>query len=138
MGNLIPLFGIVFSLGAPTAVIIVIAILRHRQRIELIRQGINPDQGIQYPKQKSLLWGLLLLGLGIAAIAQMIWSGNHDLMTFGFLFTGAGIAFLVYWKLTAPDRERAKKMFEERYAAGEFEPQPPARKKQEEMLTPAE
>lgn len=139
MGNLVPLFGIVFMFAAPTAVIIVIAILRHRQRMELIRQGINPDQGIPpYPKQKPLLWGLLFLGIGIAAIAQMIWSGNHDLMTFGFLFTGAGIAFLVYWKLTAPDRERARKMFEERYAAGEFEPQPPARKKQEETLTPAE
>jgi hypothetical protein len=140
LGHLVPIFGIVFAFGAPTAVIIVIAILRHRQRMELIRQGINPDQGILpgYPKQKSLLWGLLLLGIGIAAIASVIWSGDHNLMTFGIIFTGAGIASLVYWKLTAPERERARKLFEERYAAGEFEPQPPARKKQEETLTPAE
>jgi len=127
--HLVPIFAIIFTFGVPATVIIIIAVLRHRQRIEFIRQGINPDQGIpQYPKQKSLLWGVLLLGLGIAGIASSIWSGNHDLMTFGFLFIGAGIALLVYWRLTAPDRERARRLFEERYAAGLGDLQTPARR----------
>ena len=129
IGNLVPIFGIIFGLGVPAAVIIIIAVLRHRQRIEFIRQGINPDQGIpQYPKQKPLLWGVLLLGLGIAGIASSVWRGDADLTRFGFLFIGAGIALLVYWRLTAPDRERARRLFEERYAAGLGDLQTPARR----------
>jgi hypothetical protein len=129
MGDLIPILAIIFSFAIPGTVIIIIAVLRHRQRIEFIRQGINPDQGIpQYPKQKPLLWGVLLLGLGIAGIASSIWRGDAGLTRFGFLFSGAGIALLVYWRLTAPDRERARRLFEERYAAGAAETRTPARR----------
>lgn len=125
----VKIIAILAVFGFPAAVIIVFAVLRHRQRIELIRQGINPDQGIpQYPKQKPLFWGVLLLGLGIAGIASSVWRGDEDLMRFGFLFIGASIALLVYWRLTAPDRERARRLFEERYAAGLGDLQTPARK----------
>ena len=137
IGQLVPIISIIMAFGTPAAVIIVFAVLRHRQRIELIRQGINPDQGIpQYPKQKPLLWGVLLLGLGIAGIASSVWRGDAGLTRFGFLFIGAGIALLVYWRLTAPDRERARRLFEERYAAGAAETRTPARRAYAEPPVP--
>ena len=50
INELVPIFGIVFAFGAPALVIIVLAVLRHRQRLEMIRQGLNPDaETLKYP-----------------------------------------------------------------------------------------
>jgi hypothetical protein len=124
MVDMIPIVAIVFTFCVPAVVIIVIAVLRNRQRLELIRQGINPDEGVfpGYPKQRPLLWGLVLSGLGVAGIVQVFWSGDNDLMTLGLFFIGAGLAMLLYWRLTKADREHAKKMYEERFAAGLEDP----------------
>jgi hypothetical protein len=124
LGDLIPLVAIVCSFGIPAAVIIIIAILRHNQRMELVRQGINPDAGLPpYPKQTGLFAGLLLLGVGLAMIALVIMGSESHFITPGILLIGAGIAYLVYWKLTAADREKVKKLFEERWASGSFDQQ---------------
>ena len=137
INQLIPIFGIIAVFGAPTAVIIVFAILRHRQRMELVRQGINPDTGIPpYPGQRALLFGMLLSLIGLAIIINGIWNGNSDSLRWGLPITGAGIAILLYWKLTAPDRERIKRLFEERYAAGAAETRIPLRRAQEMQPSP--
>jgi hypothetical protein len=108
--------GIIFAFGAPALVIIVLAVLRHQQRMEMIRQGMNPDtQALQYPGKKSLLWGLLLTAIGLAAVIGGFFQYDRDISGFGFLVAGAGIALLIYWKLTEPDRERARRLYEERY-----------------------
>jgi hypothetical protein len=128
LSDLVPIVAILSTFGIPAVIIIIIAILRHRQRMELVKQGINPDAGLPpYPKQTGLFVGLLLLGLGIAMMALVITGSESHFMTPGLLLIGAGIAFLVYWKLTASDRERVKRLFEERLAAGAMD-QPKDRK----------
>lgn len=37
-------------------------------------------------------------------------------MRFGLLFLGAGLALLVYWKVTAADRERERLLYEEYFS----------------------
>ncbi len=66
-----------------------------------------------YPGKKSLLRGIILTAVGIAAIISTFINPNHALMNFGIIALGAGIAFLVYWKLTAVDRERERVLYEE-------------------------
>ncbi|MDP2984588.1 MAG: hypothetical protein Q8O92_14815 [Candidatus Latescibacter sp.] len=69
MNNLVSIIAIIFTFGAPAIVIIALARLRHEQRIEMIRKGINPIVSTpSYPGEKNLLRGLLLTALGIAAI----------------------------------------------------------------------
>jgi hypothetical protein len=117
-GELIPIIAILTVFGAPAAVIITIAILKHRQKMEMVRQGINPNVDTpSYPGKGPLLWGMILTGIGIASIASAFFDTDHDLMRFGFLFLGAGIALLVYWFLTAPERNRAIQIYEERMRA---------------------
>lgn len=135
IGELVPILGIIAVFGVPAAVIIVFAILRHRQRMELIRQGINPDTGIPpYPGQRALLFGMLLSLIGLAIIINGILNGDSNFLRSGLPITGAGIAILLYWKLTAPDRERIKRLFEERYAAGAAETRTPVRRAYAEPL----
>lgn len=125
INDLIPIFGILAVFGVPAIVIILFARYRHTQRMELIRQGVNPDLVPPYPKQTSLFVGMLLLGLGIAMIASVILNNDIHLMLPGLLLIGAGIAYLLYWKLTASDRERVKRLFEERWASGAADTQIP-------------
>lgn len=115
-GVLVPIIAITFSFGVPALVIIILAVLWHRQRIEMIRSGINPNtQSINYPGKKSLLWGLLLTMGGIAFIIYGFTGSDHDISGFGLFLAGAGIALLVYWKMTEPDRERARRLYEEHF-----------------------
>ncbi len=115
LGSMIPIVAILSTFGIPAIIIIVLAKLRHDQRMELIRQGINPDSGMPaYPGKKGLFWGLLLSGLGIALIAASFANKDHDMVTPGIILLGAGIAIFAYWKLTAPDRERQRRLYEER------------------------
>lgn len=106
------------TFGVPAAVIVILAILRHKQQMELIRHGFNPaGEFPACPGKKSLFWGILFLGFGLALLVSNFWDFDEDLMLSGFLFMGVGIALLVYWKLTAPDRERAMRLYEERFSA---------------------
>jgi hypothetical protein len=117
-GELIPIIAILMAFGAPAAVIIILAVLKHRQKMELARQGINPNaSGPGYPGKGPLLWGMILSGLGIASIASSLYDTDHDLMRFGFLFLGAGVALLVYWFVSAPERKRAIQLYEEKLMA---------------------
>lgn len=119
LGPMIPIVAILSTFGIPAIIIIVLAKLRHDQRMELIRQGINPDGGMPaYPGQKSLFWGLLFAGIGIAFIVGGFSFEDHLRMP-GIFFLSVGIAALVYWKLTAPDRERQRQLYEERYRNGD-------------------
>jgi hypothetical protein len=114
MSDLVPILGVVFGLGAPALVIIMISKLRHEQQMEMIKKGINPNLSMQnYPGQRNLLRGLILTALGLGAVISTIINSNTTLMHFGIIFLAAGIAFLVYWKVTAADRERERNLYEE-------------------------
>ncbi|MFA6472120.1 MAG: DUF6249 domain-containing protein [Candidatus Latescibacterota bacterium] len=115
---LIPIFGIVIGIGGPVVVIIVLARYWHMRKMEMIRRGTNHTIYTPvYPGAKSLLWGLLLSFLGIAALISTYFHSDTDFLNFGLLILGAGLALLVYWKLTAPERERMRRLIEERFPA---------------------
>ncbi len=116
--SVVAIIALIMCFGAPAAVIITIAVLKHRQKMELARHGINPNAVIiNYPGKGPLLWGMIFLGLGIAAVASALYDFDHDLMQVGFLFLGVGIALLIYWFLTVPERKRAMQLYEERMLA---------------------
>jgi hypothetical protein len=112
---MVPIIAVLVTFGAPAAVIIIMAILKHRQKMEMVRQGINPNADIPaYPGKGPLLWGMILTGLGVALIASALYESKHDHMRFGFLFLGAGIGLLLYWKISVPERNRAIQLYEKR------------------------
>ena len=118
-GGLVPAMAVLCTFGIPTLVIIVLARLRHQQRMELIRNGINPDTTMPvYPGNKSLFLGFFLTGLGLALIVAMLVTGEHHDLAGGIILLGAGIAFLAFWKLTAQDREHQMRLYEERFGIG--------------------
>ncbi len=95
----------------------------HAERMELIRRGIDPvpyNFRMKFHSggsgQYSLLLGIILLAVSLAA-SLSFWTSDAVLKTGGWmfmlscLFGGAG--FIIYWKLTAADRERALKIKEE-------------------------
>jgi len=93
-------------------VIIVIFIARyhHKERVMLIEKGINPlTAASPKPVARSLFWGLLLVGLGLAGfIANFLVKGMESGAVLIFLmmfFSGA--AMLIYWRITKPQREKA-------------------------------
>jgi len=111
MKDLIPLF----LFGAITAIIIYTSSRRHKERLELIRRGMNP---VSPPGSGGFA---LFLGLGGAAIglalivsAILVARGGLDreMLTGGIITFFGGAAFLLYWKLTAGDREKAFRAYE--------------------------
>ena len=114
IGNeLIPIMSIILAFGVPAAIIIVVARMRHQQKMELIRRGMNPNiLEIVYPRKKALFWGILLTGLGIAGCVGAVVMEAPPLGNTSLLVLAAGIAVLIYWKLTAREREREKMLYE--------------------------
>ena len=106
--------------GMITAIVIFISSRRHRERIELIKRGVNPVR-IAPPRtgSKALFLGLACAAIGIAFLISVIVdnlnSGHYDddTLTLSLVLLFAGISFFVYWKLTADDRERAFKAYEQ-------------------------
>jgi hypothetical protein len=92
---------------------------RHRERMEMIRKGINPFD-IQQTQKKTggnriLFLGLLgtFAGLALALSAGLIQRRfDPDMMTAGLLFMSSGISFIIYWKLTSSQRENNNREFD--------------------------
>jgi hypothetical protein len=127
---LVPIIAIIVIFGSPTFIIFFLARYRHEQKMEMIRRGIYPSMHTTtYQGAISLVFGLLLTFLGIAAIIfniilfvrinQMpgVHAFNPIFLIFGLFILAAGVALLVYWKLTAPERERVRRLIEERFPA---------------------
>lgn len=99
--------------------IIFITRYRHNERMELIRQGIHPASPVPaVPGRKSLPWGLVLLFLGVGLIAySLIFQRYSDFFKGGIICLSIGLALLIYWKVTAPERQRLTKIYEEKLQA---------------------
>ena len=113
--------GILIPLGAFAMVVLVIYFVgsrRHLERMELIRQGINPTRlQAHAPGTGSLLWGLLFAAVGLAlVIFYAAVENDTDAIGFGLALLFGGAALLVYYKVTAPQRERALKLHEQHLA----------------------
>lgn len=110
MKELIP----IFMFGAVTAIIIYTSSRRHKERIELIRRGMNP---ISPPGSGGfpLFLGLggSAIGLAICISAVLIQNFDRDMLTGGIITLFGGAAFLLYWRLTTGDREKAYRAYEQ-------------------------
>ena len=92
--------------------IIFLARYRHNERMELIRQGINPQMpGVT--GRGALAWGLLFTFVGIALFLSYFIAGEKGLLIASIIVASPGIAMLVYYKVTAPERERMMRRYEE-------------------------
>ena len=102
-------------------IVIYITSKRHKERMELIRKGINPNAFEQQmpqtnPGNKTLFIGLVGTSIGFACFISSIFGQrgiNHEVFTIALLFMFGGGAMLLYWKITEKDRENARRMQEE-------------------------
>jgi hypothetical protein len=116
--QIVPIVGILTTFGVPAAVIIVIAVLRYRQKMMLITRGCGPV--IDYPAvcgQTPLLWGMILTSVSAVALGTGIVRTDTDFTTMGILGLAGGLALLAYWFLTSPQRKRETELYERNYGA---------------------
>jgi uncharacterized protein DUF6249 len=115
--------GILIPFGFFTMIILIVYFAVHRkhmENVELIKRGINPEKyNIKLPGKLGLPWGVVLLALGIGPLIAMITTGevlnsrNTDELGLALAGIIGGIGLIIYWKMTAADRERALKIKEE-------------------------
>jgi hypothetical protein len=104
-----------------TVVILYFAISRKRaERIELIKRGVNPEKyDIKLPGKLGLPWGVVFLALGLGPLIAMLVTGDafsgHSTDELGLSLAGiiGGVGLIIYWRMTADERERALKIKEE-------------------------
>jgi hypothetical protein len=115
LNSLVPLVAIITVFGVPAAVIIVWNVLKHREKIVLMKNGFAPGVAYPgYPGRAPLLWGILITAVSaVWVILALIQYEYHSVNT-GFLTLAFGIALLVYWKITAPHRQRDMEFYERR------------------------
>jgi hypothetical protein len=103
------------------AIVYVVITTRHKERMELIHRGINPNRP-EAPSTgtKSLLWGMIFVALGLAGVICFIILGRIEepaMLYFAVAGLVTGGAMLLYHKMTAPQRERAMKLYEKHLEA---------------------
>ena len=106
---LVPIFGIMFTFGAPAIVLWQLLATRHKERLTIIERGLDPAQyAVLYARKasvsdplRSLKWGLLIgfLGGGLWLGSWMVQVYNFPDPTMGaMMLIGGGLAlFLYYW-----------------------------------------
>ena len=110
--------------GIPATIILIFVVSRrHKERMEMISKGVNLSLFTEPPDPKTgsntLLFGLFAVAIGLAfTISSILIMENfdRDMMTVAMVFLFGGGSFLLYWKLTAKDRERARRLHEEHLA----------------------
>jgi hypothetical protein len=112
--TLVPLFGIIFAIGLPLAIPIVIVVLNYRKRRQLmqlhhIERMAAIERGMEIPplptelaggggqrRSTSLLPGLIWFFVGIAVWLAL--SGiAEDEAKLGLIPAGVGVAYLIYY-----------------------------------------
>ena len=118
-GILVPL--VFFAMT--TVIVTYIARYSYRERMELIKRGMNPL--LEMPGKGSLLWGLLLTFVGVAFSGAVLVLGiEKEALMAGALAGSAGIALLLYYKFTIPDREKAEELYRAMIEASARKSQP--------------
>ena len=126
MHDLIPIVAIVFTFGLPGFIVWAVVSRRHRERVELIKQGVNPDSNtlnLSFPGSGALKWGLIFLAVGLAGIIYAIVLGeigDEELFFFAIAAVMIGIALLVYYRMSAEQRIRAREIQERLLATGKY------------------
>ena len=121
MGDFIGLVAVVLIFGAIPAIVIFIASRRHKERMEMLSKGVNASLFAQAPSpgSKSLLWGLIAVAVGLALLISSVLVMRHfdrGLMMASLILLFGGGATLLYWRITAKDREFARRLHEKHLA----------------------
>lgn len=141
MGDLVPLFGIMFGIGVPLSIpIIWIALnyrkrrrlmeLHHTERMAAIERGMEVPplpleliDGRSSRRRSSLLPGLVWFFVGLAMVLGSLSIGDDLPVVFGFVPLGIGLAYLIYYgvegrHLEARQREQETRESNSRYSQG--------------------
>ena len=114
--EIVPIVAILATFGIPAAVIIVISVLRYRQKMMLITRGCF--QPMDFPgsfSQGPLLWGMVLSSMSAAGLIISAIQKDADFATLDILLLTIGLALLAYWFITAPQRNRERELCERKY-----------------------
>jgi hypothetical protein len=114
---LVPLFGMIFAIGLPLSIPIIIVILNYRKRRQLmqlhhVERMAAIERGMEIPplpielldnrsarrRRTSLLPGLVWFFVGVAILISMK-SLAEDEALLGLIPTGIGLAYLIYYLL---------------------------------------
>ena len=117
---LVPIALFVALFGSIVAIVYYVTTSRHKERMEMISKGVNLSLFTKPPDPKTgsrtLLFGLFAVAIGLAFTISSIFimkNYDRDMMTVAMLFLFSGGSLLLYWRLTAKDRERARRLHEE-------------------------
>ena len=118
LNEIVPIVAILVTFGVPAAVIIVIAVLRYRQKMLLISRGCVPEIDFPTPgSHKPLLWGMVFTAVSAVGVITAYVQHDTEFATLTILGLATGLALLAYWFLTAPQRKRESELYEQQYAA---------------------
>ena len=108
----VPLFGIIFTIGLPLLLVFWIVYTKHRERMRLIEKGLTPEEVKQYFRHDvkirtyhpfgALKWGILIFSLGAGIFVAHILEDKFDLgdgITGGTILIFLGAGFLIYYLL---------------------------------------
>lgn len=115
IGDMIPIFAIIFTFGIPGIIIFWVFYAKHRERMRLIDKGLTSDEVKNYFKADlketdkrprnpfgALKWGILLLffgaGIFVANVLEQKFDFN-DGITFGVILLFVGAGFLTYYMI---------------------------------------
>jgi hypothetical protein len=115
LGDLVPLFGVIFAVGLPLSIPIVMISLNYRNRRRLMElhhaeRMAAIERGMEVPplplelidgkskkRRSSLLPGLVWSFIGLAMVAGSLSIGDDLPVVFGLVPLGIGIAYLIYY-----------------------------------------
>jgi hypothetical protein len=118
LGNLIPLFGVIFTFGVPGIIIFWYLHNRHIERMKLIDKGLTSDEVREYYKgfnarsgpnpYSALKWGILftMVGLGIFIGILLEAAGFTDSLVPVMILLFAGLGFLIYYGVLSSKRKK--------------------------------
>ena len=122
------------------AVIVYITFSRHKERMKMIQSGKYPYTRIPQVRYGStiLLLGLVVIAVGLALLISSVLVMRHfdrGLMMASLILLFGGGATLLYWKLTAKDREFARRIHQEHLTriAEEYSPSGDQEEKSEDQ-----
>jgi len=104
-------------------IVVTIAYLRHRERMEMLNKGVKPVSFSVPPAPRlgsfALLLGLFGVGIGLSLfIAGSIFQdGDSDMMTAATIVFASGLSLIAYWLFTKKDRDQARQLYEENMKA---------------------
>lgn len=118
MDDFIGLCAVILSLAAPTVIVYIIVRARHREKMELIKTGQYDKLSIaKAPNMGNsvLAWGMVFVALGLAGVTFFLITGfphDDDSLYMAIASLMGGAALIIYWKITAPIRQKAMELFE--------------------------